>query len=342
MIGMDVFSGSAFSTMSLSATIDKMEHVPTFIGGLGIFEPSPIQTRLASFDRRTGTLELIPSSEVGSAPVNLASDPRDMIQIPTARLAKGFTLYASQIAGIREFGSMSALENAQSMFIRNMGRVRNDMEATHEFHRLGAIQGKVLDADGTTVLYNFFDEFSESETSAVNFALTTDTTDVRTKCAEVIRGMARASKGTFTPMTSVHALAGDEFFDNLIKHPSVIRTYQNWQAAEALREGKAFESFKFGEITFHNYRGADEIPALRVTSGEAKFFPVGANGFFKKCMAPHETMEFVNMPGQDTYAERLFEREGNPRESKFVRGDLYSYPLYVCTRPGALRKAVQA
>jgi hypothetical protein len=341
MIGMDVFAGNAFSTMSLSAAIDKVEFVPGFIGGLGLFEPVPVRTPKVSFDRREGSLTLISTSVRGAPRDNRKPDPRDMIQLDTVRLTRGFTLYADEVAGIRAHGSMTELETAMGEFVKRMADLKMDMDVTHEYHRLGALQGKLLDADGTTVIYDYFSEFSENETAAVDFALTTDTTDVRGKCSEVVRGMARDAKGAFTTATEVHALASDSFFDALIDHPKVRDTYLNRAKADSLQDRAAWESFFFGGITFHNYRGGyGDTDAVNVADGECRFFPVGARKMFQKCMAPHTTMEFVNTLGQETYAERKFEREGNPRESSYVEGDIFSYPLYVCTRPGALRKAV--
>ena len=338
MATMDVFNSSAFSTTSLSGSVDKMDFQPGLLGSLNIFEPEPVRTLDVFVDRRDGKLSLITSQPDGAAPEVLDGDTRDAVSLRIRQLAKRFTLYAREVQGIRAFGGETELTQVQREFGRRLERIRNDMELTFEHHRLGALQGKVLDADGTTVLYDFFSEFNETEATAINFALTTATTDVREKCAEVIRGMARSARGSFTTGTSVHALAGDTFYDQLIKHSSVKETFLNFSAASDLRQSKAFDAFNFAGITFHNYRGTDDGSTVGVAATEAKFFPVGGRDMFKHVMAPVGTQEFVNTPGQSVYAMTVPDRERN----MWVKGEIYAYPLFLCQQPRVLRKATNA
>ena len=338
MGSMDIFNNSAFSMTSLSGVVNKLDYQPQLLGELGIFEPMPVRTRTVFVDRRDGVLTLIPTSPTGSAPSELAGDDRDAVPLKTTRLAKGFTLYAEEIQGIRAFGSETELEQVQGEYLRRMARVRADTELTHEYHRLGALQGKLLDADGTSVIYDYFDKFGVAEAAAVNFALGTTTTDVRGKCAAVVRAMARSSKGAFTPATQVHALVGDTFYDLLINHDQVRKTFEGWAAAADLRQGAAFNAFTYGGITFHNYRGTDDGSSVAIAATEAKFFPVGASGVFKKAMAPAEFGPYVNTLGMDTYGINIPDRD----RQAWTRGEIYSYPLYLVQRPEVLRKGVSS
>lgn len=340
MATMNAFSGSAFEAISLSAAIENRPYVPSFLGSLNLFEPQPVRTRDIFVDRRAGTLTLIPTSQTGEPPVDLTRMSRDGVTLRTTRLAKGFKMYASEVQGIRAFGQESELEAAAVEFLNELGRVRDDLELTEENHRLGALQGKLLDADGTTVIYNYFTEMGEAEQSAIDFALATSTTDVAAKCKEVTRAMTRAAGGSFVPGTTVHGLAGDGFYDDLISHPNVKELYAATAQARELRrqQGEIFESFTYGGITFHNYRGTDDNSTVAVPTDEVKFFPIGARGVFAKAQAPHETFEFANTLGRPLYAERMYERESNIAQSKWVRGDVYAYPLYICQKPRVLRK----
>jgi hypothetical protein len=47
--------------------------------------------------------------------------------------------------------------------------LRQRNEYTLEAHRLGALQGKILDADGTTVVRDFWAEFGISEPAEIFF-----------------------------------------------------------------------------------------------------------------------------------------------------------------------------
>ena len=192
----------------------------------------------------------------------------------------------------------------------------------------------MLDADDSPIR-NWFTEFGISQPAEIDFALGAGATDVRLKCHEVTRAMARASQGAWIDgVTQVHALVGDGFFDALIAHKSVKETWLNWSAASELRQGNAFGSFHFGGITFHNLRGTDD-GSLAIGSDKAHFFPVGAPGVFIVARSPAETFDFVNTPGQRAYAMVLPDRERNAS----VKHEVYSYPLHVCTTPGMLQRA---
>jgi hypothetical protein len=334
---MDIFNNRAFSMVELTAAVNKVDYVPDLLGSLNIFEPVPQYGRTVSVERKERGLALIPTSPLGAAPRETDRDGRDIRDFRTTRLADSFTMYAYEVEGIRAFGTESELESLQVEYADRMAKVRGNMDLTHEFHRLGALQGKLLDADGVTVIYDYFDEFDIVEPAAISFELDVATTDVRGVCQQVIRSMARSAKGSFTPATQVHAIAGDQFYDDFIKHPTVVATYQNWAAAEALREKTAFETFYFGGITWHNYRGTDDNSTVAVPTDQAKFFPVGAKDVFKKAMSPAEFGPFVNTRGQDTYAINVVDRD----RQAWTKGELYSYPLYLCTLPEMLRKATR-
>ncbi|MCK2149526.1 major capsid protein [Marinobacter alexandrii] len=338
MASMDIFNNSAFSMTSLSGVVNKLDYQPQLLGELGIFEPMPVRTRTVFVDRRDGALTLIPTSATGEAPSELKGDDRDAVPLKTTRLAKGFTLYAEEVQGIRAFGSETELEQVQGEYLRRLARVRGDNELTQEYHRLGTLQGKLLDADGTSVIYDYFDRFGVVEAAAVNFALTTPGTDVRGLCNQITRAMARSARGAFTPATQVHALVGDTFYDLLTNHEQVRKTFEGWAAAADLRQGGAFQAFRYGGITWHNYRGTDDNSTVAIAPTEAKFFPVGASGVFKKAMAPAEFGPYVNTLGMDTYAMNIPDRD----RQAYTRGEIYSYPLYLCQRPEVLRKGVSS
>lgn len=333
---MDVFNSNAFSATTLTGNVQKMDYRPQLLGGLNLFDPVPSRTRDIFVDRRDGTLALIPASATGEPPVQLENDTRDAVSLRTVRLAKSTKpIYAAELQGIRAFGSETELEAVETEFNRRLARVNEDMELTHENHRLGALQGKLLDADGSTVLYDYYTQFNESEASAVSFELDVTTTNIRGLCQQITRAMARAARGSFTPQTQVHALCGDNFYDALINHPNVINTYTNWAAAADLRQNMAFQAFSFGGITFHNYRGTDDNSTVAIPTAECKFFPVGARDMFEVAYSPLETLDFVNTPGQRVYAMTVRDLQRN----MWVQGEVYSYPLYLCKQPRVLRKA---
>ena len=224
---------------------------------------------------------------------------------------------------------------------RKQFRLRRNIELTKENLRLGCIQGKVTDADGS-VIYDWATEFGQSIPAEVNFDLANASPEpgaIRKKCNQVTRAMLRALKGLGGNAISIQALCGDAFWDDLTAHPEVRETYLNTQQAAALREqvGAVFESFRYGGITWVNYRGTDDATTVAIPSDKVKFFPANA-GIFQMAMAPAETFDFVNTPGQALYSWLVPDRDRNA----WVDIELYSYPLPVCTMPAALHRGKRA
>lgn len=334
---LDIFANDAFSTVQLTGAVEKVPYKPQFLGSLGIFEPVPVRTTTIAIEKRDNTLALIKTSNRGAPLEEGTTDKRDIRDFRTSRIAKGDTIHADEIQNMRVVGSETELATVQAEVVQRMGRLKDDMELTWENMRLGAVQGVVADADGS-VLADWYDAWSIAQPAEINFALDTAGTDVRKKCAQVVRAMTKAAKGAWVPGAKVQALCGDALYDDLIGHESVKETYRNWAAAADLRQNMAFESFPFGGIVFHNFRGTDDDTTIAIAPDKAKFFPVGARGVFQTAWSPAEFMEFVNTPGRDLYALTIPDRDRNA----WVRVELYSYPLFICTRPEMLLRAKRA
>lgn len=338
MVHMDVFNQDAFSTVQMTQALETVPYRPRLLGSMGLFDPQPIRTKVASIEERDGTLSLIPTSERGAPLQERTRDRRKVRYVETVRLAEGFTMYADEVQGIREFGSETAVKSLQREMLRMLAGTVDDLELTWEHMRLGAIQGIVVDADGTTPITNWFTEFGVSPPSDVEFSLNDATAEIRLQCSAVRRAMARASGGMFGEGVQITALAGDNFFDKLVTHKSVKETYLNTAAARELRGHTAFEEFTFGGIRWINYRGTDDNSAVAVDTDTAKLFPSGVRGLFQVMYSPAEFDPWVNTPGRDRYVISFPDRD----RGAWQRTEVYSYPLFVCRRPSVLRNAVIA
>jgi len=336
----DVFRQDAFSMLSMTAAVERNPHIPTGIGALNIFDPMPVRTPTVAVEERDGVLSLIPTSPRGGPGAQRTTEQRKMRNFNVPRLRQEDTIYASEIAGIRAFGEETEVMAAQSEVARRLygstGLLSN-IEYTKEYMRLGAIQGILLDATGSTI-YDFFTEFDRAAAAEVDFDLDNASPTpgaLRNACTAIVRAMQRASGGAFLPTTRVHALCGDTFYDQLINHVDVRDTYKNWEAAADLRKDGAFRTFTFGGIDWTNYRGSDDGSTIAIATTKAKFFPVGAPGVFQEVMAPHEAFDFVNTPGKPVYVRTIFDRD----RDEWVKIEASAYPLFICTRPDVLRSA---
>ena len=162
MATMDIFKQDAFGMISLTDALNKQEFQPSYFRNKGLFVPKPVRTETVAIEEKNGVLSVIQTSARGAPLDQKTGQKRKIRDFRTVRIAKGDRINASEIAGIRAFGSETELMQVQAevadRFNGPSGLMR-DVELTWEFQMLGAIQGIVYDADGSSVIYNWFNEF---------------------------------------------------------------------------------------------------------------------------------------------------------------------------------------
>ncbi|MBX8827500.1 major capsid protein, partial [Ochrobactrum sp. SFR4] len=202
--------------------------------------------------------------------------------------------------------------------------------------RFGAVQGKVLDADGS-VLIDWYEEWGITEPTEINFELDKPGTDVRKKIRDLKRAMQKAAKGVWTPATRVGALVGDAFFDALVNHPNIKETRIGTERAATLENIEGYSSIELEGVTFINYQGTDDESTIAVGTEKARFFPINARGAFKVGFAPaSEFKPYLNQRGREYYGLILEDKSGR---DEWDRVEVYSYPLFIATRPEMLLRA---
>lgn len=343
MIGMDIFrggaAGGAFSSISLTTAIRDIKYTPSLLTGMpGLITKVPVYTEKFAVERMADSQRLIPVTERGSPRTRQTRDRRNIRDFRTIRTAKVDELRAVELANIRPFGEETGLEAVQRELMIRYSKLRRDHELTEEYRLLGMIQGKILDADGTNTLYDWFTEFGISPPTELGFNWASRTGVAEYIRANVIRPIKTALQGRDTPNTRIMALCGDTFFDGLTSNTEVRQTYLNWQAAQDLRTGlaNAYESFVFGNVEWVNYRGATDSNSVSVgiASDKCRFFPVGVPDMFQKIISPNdEDLNFVNTLGQEFYARQVPDPSGY---NAYVELSMDAFNAHVCTTPEAL------
>lgn len=337
MATMDIFNSDAFSSTSLSGSLDKLGYVPGLLRSLpGLYVPAPVRTESIFIEERENAPALIQTSERGEAPPNRVGEKRKVRGFATVRVAQKSRIHASEIQNIRAFGSESELMQVQTEVARRQLLMRRDFELTFENMLLGMVQGLAVDADGSTI-YDWAAEFGQTIPAEVDFDLDNATPAsgaVRKKCTAAVRSILTGLRGLGGNGVRIIGLCGNAFWDDLTAHPEVRETYLNTMAAAELRMGNAYEQFTYGGITWVNYRGTDDGTTVAVGTDKAKIFPVGA-GIFQWALSPGESFDFVNTLGQEMYSWLVTDKDRNA----WVDVEMYSYPLPVCTMPQALYRA---
>lgn len=341
MATMDVFTSNAFDTFSMASAIERVPYQPQMLGNMGIFTPRPVRTEDFAIEERNGTLSVIQTSERGTSPEQRTREKRNLRKFSTVRIAKADTIRASELAQIRAFGSETELMAVQTEVTRRLAGptgLRAEIELTWENMRLGAVQGTVVDADGSTLI-DWFNEFGVSQDSEIAFDFASASYgDIKKKANQVIRQMSRNSQGAMTPGARVYALCGDNFYDDLTQKEEVRETFRNTTPAQAERlrneVGQAFDAVEYANIVWVNYRGTDDNASVAVPTDKAKFFPVGAPGVFEVVWSPGEDFASVGAEGMPLYPLTIPDRDRN----QWVSIELYSYPMFVCRVPQMLQR----
>ena len=334
MATMDIFEGDAFSVIELTRALENIPFKPATLSGSGLFGERGVRTRTVVIESRDGTLSLIPFSERGSNYDQQQPESRQVRAFVCRPFKKQDVLWASEIQGIREFGSESVTQQAQVEVARRMRRLRADAEATFEYHLLNAIQGVVKDPRDGGVVINFANEFGITPAAEVDFDLDNASPGsgvLRKKCQALIESVEESLGGLVMGPVNLRAECGSAFFADLVAHKEIRETYLNTAAASELR-GRVVDEVNFGGITFRRYGGNSNIG---VPTDKAFFYPQGIEGLFEIYFAPADTFETVNTLGLPLYARMIPDRE----RDEWVRLEIESNPLPICTRPQVLRTA---
>jgi hypothetical protein len=326
MADIGIFEDDAFSVSSLTTAINEQEYLPGRISSMGLFEEEGVTTLTVQIEKDGDTLALVPAGERGTSGLVVGGSKRVLIPFNTVHLPQRFSIKADEIQGIRAFGTQGELQAVQDVVNKRLAKARRQLDVTHEFQRMGAIKGQVLDADGSTVLLDIYARFGvQRQSMPMEFA--NPDTLVQVKCVEAL-DMQEDALGSVTSSGS-RGFCGKTFWSELISHPSVVNTYKATLQAAALR-GDGRESFDFGGITWERYRGKVAGVAF-IADDEAQLVPEGVPELFKSAFAPADYMETVNTLGIPYYSKMELMPFG-----KGVDGEAQSNPLHLCTRPRAV------
>jgi len=181
---------------------------------------------------------------------------------------------------------------------------------------------------------HYFTEFAITPATEVDFDLDNGTPAsgaLRKRCQALIESVEDGLGGLSTGAVQLRAECGSAFFADLVAHKEVRETYLNTAAAADLRS-RVSDEVSFGGINFRRYRGN---AAFGVPVDKAWFYPEGVEGLFEIYYAPADTFETVNTLGLPLYARSIPDRD----RDEWVRLEIESNPLPICTRPQVLRSA---
>ncbi len=208
MPALDIFTSNAFSMVSLTDAINKMPYVPGKIGRLGLFREQGVPTTSILIEEKEGSLTLVETTARGAPAVQNKHNKRKARSLTVPHVALEDTILADEVQNLRAFGSENTLAGVQQVVNDRLSEMATKLDATLEHLRIGAIKGQILDADGSTVLYDLFSEFGVSQYAEIDFDLDNATPTagaVKKKCHNVKRKIEDELGAT--PMSTFTACA---------------------------------------------------------------------------------------------------------------------------------------
>ncbi|AZE35234.1 phage-related protein, putative [Pseudomonas chlororaphis subsp. aureofaciens] len=314
-----------FSVANLTAAVNKLPAIPGKVGAMGLFDEKGVTSTSVVIDEREGRLVLVPNTSRNDDPAPIKGGKRKRRTFETLHLPLNRPILPSQLQGVAAFGQEDTSAPVATVINDNLQELKNSIEATREFQRVGALRGKLLDADGE-VLTDLFKEFEVSQ-KKITVALSNAGTNVRKACLDARRYSESKLGGVM--VTGFRALCGPDWFDAFIDHEKVKAAFANYQEAQDRLGGDVRSGFTFGGIEYIEYdvtvSGQRFIPA-----DIAQVFPV-ARGVFRMFNAPANYNETVNTIGQPFYSKA--------EERKLGKGwdlEAQANPLAMCLFPEAL------
>lgn len=323
---LDVFASDAFNMTSLTIGIEHQPYQPKTIGSMGLFRTEPVNTEDFAIEEEFGTLRLLPTYARGSMPDFDVENRRRVRKFVIPHIPHNDKIMANDIQGVRAFGKAKMFQTLAAITAKKLRSMRANHEVTHEHMRLGAVKGVVYDADGTTVLFNWFNEFGITQQS-YNFDFTT-ANQVKLTNHAIIRHI-EDSLGADT-YRGVRCICGQTFFDDLTTCPEVKDAYNRWQDGQQLRQANVRRPFEYAGVQYVEYRG--QMGGTKfVTDTQAHFFPYGTQDLFIRGNAPADFLETANTMGRPIYV-----KQERMKFNKGIQFHSQSNPIFLCSRPSLL------
>lgn len=326
---LDFENDSVFQLASLTAAINRIPMPPSRLSNLLNIDEEGVNTITLGIETLQGSIELIPFTERNAPASTLGKSNRRAVPIRVPQMKVEDAINASEIQGVRMFGTDNELESAAAVLNTRMEHIRKSFLATEEFHRFNMLTGLVVDpaSSGNSTVASMYSALNIATPTAVDFTLGTTTSDIEGLVMDIKTSIERALGGL--PYDHIHVLCSQRFFKRLKKHPVVAAAYQYWNQGAFGRTDMRRSGFEIDGVVFEMYEvGIGGKPFIQ--PDYARAFPVGAPIYHRR-NAPADFMETVNTIGLPSYA-----KTEPMRMNRGINLHVQSNPLFFCSHPDTL------
>ncbi|MCF6459048.1 major capsid protein [Pseudoalteromonas sp. MMG024] len=316
-----------FKVKTLTASINNVETPKTRLAELGIFEEKGIRTTSVEIEFKDGQIMIVPEKERGADGTDTNDRTRKTVTIKATHLPLTGQIMADDVLNLRAFASENELEELQTLIDEKQEDHKMSLDATIEFHRMGALLGKVKGANGGVIL-DLFSAFGIKEADGK------DTVDfnkpLKTQLLGVKRNSEKHQKGIKGKV--YRGLCKPDYFDQMLEDPEFVKAFDRYQNGAVLRDdvrsGVYYQGVYWEEYNPEVVEGKDFLDG-----NDAIVFPVDKPKMFLTRFAPANYNETAGTTGLPFYGNS----EPLPMD-KGIKLESQSNPINVCTSPLAVRR----
>lgn len=319
-----------FNLATLTTAINTLPKPPTVLGDSKLFKVKSTKHLYVVVENINGKLQLVENTSRNAEPSKKVHGKRTRRVFEVPHLPRSTTISPDNLA-VAAFGESDVSQEQSKVINDKLQELKNDIVATEEYHRVGAISGLVLDSDGTSVIHDLYKEFNMKQIS-MSLDLDNPDADVRGNIIKMKRASQKKLGGVMVKGWKCYC--SSDLFDKLTAHPNVQKAYANYAEASDKLGGDKRNGFEFGDVTWIEYdveiMGTNGKLIRYIKEGVGRLVPE-VDGLFETHYAPANYNETVGTLGKEMYAKV------EPR--KMDKGwdlEAQSNPLIICTQPDAL------
>ena len=294
------FNQDAFTLVNLAEAMTILPNNYGRINQSGIFKEKGSNSRTILVEMKDGVLNLLPTKPVGAPGSELNRGLRNVRSLVIPHIPAHDVILPQELEGIRAFGTEDRLIALSEIMAEHLQSAKDKFAITKEYQRITALNGSVLDSDGATVLFNWYEEFLMKQ-KTVTFTVS-GTEDPRKPVLELKRYMETHLKGE--TMNGYHCYVDKDFFDGITQYGEMKTAWDRWREGEFYRSDMR-NRFEFCGIVFEEYEGTaddrDGVARKFIPSKYGYCYPTGTSQMFRSYYAPANRFSTINKPGQENY-----------------------------------------
>lgn len=353
---LDIFSSDPFfQTAQLSEALIKRPAVPMALGAMNLYQEMPLTVDRVAVEELNQEVGLVPTGHKNAPGTAVTEDKRTGRILEVDTYTANAEVWASDVAGVREFGSPDALRTVQNAVFRKTDKLAQGyFEPTFEYLRMMGIRGYIgkIDSTGTpTTATDLCTVMGVTRATDLNMAAGAGSSTAATQIgyADTIRQRIVEKLGG-VPFSGILAVCGRTFFRNLkansvlldhIKYAEMGKGMSNSALLQNLGPSNtadmlaAIPVINWQNITWVEYSlalgmGLNSGSVEFIPAAEAVAIPTGVPGHLVRFNAPASYVETINLPGLPLTAKSELKRMG-----KGVDIEIQARPLFFNSRPAA-------